>query len=68
MGPTDPLWSGRIQGEMAEAMVPLNRSLAVDIRLWPQDIRGSQAWARALVRAGGGRPKERPWMRPWTSS
>ena len=52
MGPTDPLWSGRIQGEMAEAMVPLNRSLAVDIRLWPQDIRGSQAWARALVRAG----------------
>ena len=52
MGPTNPLWSGRIQGEMAEAMVPLNRSLAVDIRLWPQDIRGSQAWARALVRAG----------------
>ena len=52
MGPTDPLWSGRIQGEMAEAMVPLNRSLDVDIRLWPQDIRGSQAWARALVRAG----------------
>ena len=52
MGPTNPLWSGRIQGEMAEAMVPLNRSLAVDIRLWPQDIPGSQAWARALVRAG----------------
>ena len=52
MGPTDPLWSGRIQGEMAEAMVPLNRSLDVDIRLWPQDIRGSQAWARALVKAG----------------
>ncbi|MED5200211.1 MAG: argininosuccinate lyase [Gemmatimonadota bacterium] len=52
MSPTDPLWSGRIQGEMAEAMVPLNRSLDVDIRLWPQDIRGSQAWARALVRAG----------------
>jgi argininosuccinate lyase len=37
---------------MAEAMVPLNRSLDVDIRLWPQDIRGSQAWTRALVRAG----------------
>ncbi|MCH7855746.1 MAG: hypothetical protein IIB37_03255 [Gemmatimonadetes bacterium] len=33
-------------------MVPLNRSLDVDIRLWPQDVRGSQAWARALVRAG----------------
>ena len=37
---------------MAEAMVPLNRSLDVDIRLWPQDVRGSQAWVRALVRAG----------------
>ncbi len=37
---------------MAEEMVPLNRSLDLDIRLWPQDIRGSQAWTRALVRAG----------------
>ena len=37
---------------MAGAMVPLNRSLDVDIRLWPQDVRGSQAWSRALVRAG----------------
>ena len=33
-------------------MVPLNRSLDVDIRLWPQDVRGSRAWARALVKAG----------------
>ena len=37
---------------MAGEMVPLNRSLDLDIRLWPQDIRGSQAWTRALVRAG----------------
>jgi len=37
---------------MAGAMVPLNQSLDVDIRLWPQDVRGSQAWARALTRAG----------------
>ena len=37
---------------MAGAMVPLNRSLDVDIRLWPQDVRGSRAWARALVKAG----------------
>ena len=36
---------------MAPAMVPLNRSLDVDQRLWPQDVRGSQAWAMALVRA-----------------
>jgi len=30
----------------------LNRSLDVDIRLWPQDVRGSRAWAQALVKAG----------------
>ncbi len=36
---------------MAGAMVPLNRSLDVDIRLWPQDVRGSRAWAQALVKA-----------------
>ncbi len=46
------LWSGRIQGGMAPEMVPLNRSLDVDRRLWRQDIRGSRAWARALAEAG----------------
>ena len=33
-------------------MAPLNRSLNVDYRLWPFDVRGSKAWAQALVRAG----------------
>ena len=47
-----PLWSGRIEGSMSPEMVPLNRSLHFDIRFWPQDVRGSCAWARALVRAG----------------
>lgn len=37
---------------MAPEMVPLNRSLDVDIRLWRQDIRGSRAWARAIAGAG----------------
>ena len=37
---------------MAGAMVPLNRSLDVDVRLWPQDVRGSRAWVQALVKAG----------------
>ncbi|MFH1763295.1 MAG: argininosuccinate lyase [Gemmatimonadota bacterium] len=46
------LWGGRFRGGMADSMVPLNRSLSVDYRLWPQDIRGSQAWAQGLVRAG----------------
>jgi argininosuccinate lyase len=33
-------------------MVALNLSLDVDRRLWRQDLRGSRAWARALVAAG----------------
>ena len=33
-------------------MEPLNRSLDVDWRLWPHDVRGSRAWARGLERAG----------------
>jgi argininosuccinate lyase len=43
---------------MAGTMVPLNRSLGVDYRLWPQDIKGSQAWARALGGAGVLDPSE----------
>jgi len=52
------LWGGRFTGGMAEAMVPLNRSLTEDYRLWPQDIRGSIAWAQALVGAGVLTPEE----------
>lgn len=37
---------------MAPAMEPLNRSLGVDGRLWREDVRGSRAWARALLGAG----------------
>jgi argininosuccinate lyase len=33
-------------------MDPLNRSLPVDFRLWPQDVRGSRAWANALGGSG----------------
>jgi argininosuccinate lyase len=46
------LWGGRFDGGMAPDMVPLNRSLPVDHRLWKEDLRGSRAWARALARAG----------------
>ena len=46
------LWGGRFSGGMAPEMEPLNRSLTVDFRLWPQDIAGSRAWAAALGRAG----------------
>ncbi len=46
------LWGGRFAAGMAPAMEALNRSLDDDFRLWPYDVRGSRAWARALGRAG----------------
>ncbi len=46
------LWGGRFTGGMTPAMEALNRSLDDDFRLWPYDVRGSRAWARALGRAG----------------
>ncbi|MFV2006666.1 MAG: argininosuccinate lyase [Longimicrobiales bacterium] len=52
VGRERPLWGGRIEGGLADEMVPLNDSLSVDFRLWEHDIRGSQAWARELGRAG----------------
>ncbi len=54
-GPRQPphqMWGGRFAAGPAEAFHQLNRSLPVDQRLWPQDIRGSQAWVQALRRAG----------------
>ena len=50
--PTGALWGGRFSGGLAPEMARLNLSLDVDFRLWPSDIRGSRAWARALGRAG----------------
>ena len=44
--------SGRFAGERAPAFVALNSSLALDWRLWPEDIEGSVAHARALAGAG----------------
>jgi argininosuccinate lyase len=44
--------SGRFAGERSAAFVRLNSSLALDWRLWPEDIECSQAHARALARAG----------------
>ena len=44
--------SGRFAGERAPAFVALNSSLALDWRLWPEDIEGSAAHARALRGAG----------------
>ena len=46
------LWGGRFEDGLAGEMEALNRSLDVDWRLWPHDVRGSRAWARGLARAG----------------
>jgi argininosuccinate lyase len=46
------LWGGRFSQRLAPDAWELNTSLKFDQRLGPQDIRGSQAWARALKRAG----------------
>lgn len=46
------LWGGRFRGGPDQEAWNLNASLPVDRRLALQDLRGSQAWARALFRAG----------------
>ena len=46
------LWGGRFEDFLASGMEALNRSLDVDWRLWPHDVRGSRAWVRGLERAG----------------
>ena len=50
--------SGRFAGGRAPAFVALNSSLALDWRLWREDIEGSTAHARALCRAGVLEPPE----------
>jgi len=46
------LWSGRFAGEPDKDVFEFGKSLAVDKRLFREDVEGSQAWAQALGRAG----------------
>ncbi|MEP6507535.1 MAG: argininosuccinate lyase [Gemmatimonadales bacterium] len=46
------LWGGRFSVPTAAALEALNRSIGIDYRLWPHDVRLSQAWAMALWNAG----------------
>ena len=46
------LWGGRFTGATDPLMEQFNASILFDRRLWQADIRGSQAYARALARAG----------------
>ena len=45
-------WAGRFTQAADPAAERFTASLAFDRRLWPHDIAGSVAWARALARAG----------------
>lgn len=51
--PTPPrqLWGGRFGGSTAPTLAELNNSLAVDKRLYAEDIEASRAWVQALLRA-----------------
>ncbi len=46
------LWSGRFEGDPDATLVAFGRSFGFDRRLFEDDVRGSQAWAAALARAG----------------
>jgi argininosuccinate lyase len=45
-------WGGRFAQNADPAAERFTASLGFDVRLWPYDIAGSLAWARALARAG----------------
>ncbi|CAA9339541.1 MAG: Argininosuccinate lyase, partial [uncultured Gemmatimonadaceae bacterium] len=50
--PSHKLWGARFAGGPAAALEAVNRSITTDFRLWPFDVRLSQAWAVALWDAG----------------
>jgi len=52
------LWGGRFAGGPAPELEAVNRSIDVDFRLWPFDIRLSRAWTVALGNAGVLTPAE----------
>jgi argininosuccinate lyase len=51
-GQPHQMWGGRFAAAPAAALDQLNRSLPVDHRLWPQDVRAARAWVGALALAG----------------
>jgi argininosuccinate lyase len=48
----EKLWGGRFTGGADPTAERFTGSLAFDRRLWPHDVAGSVAWAKALARAG----------------
>src|SRR5690348_2060134 len=49
---SDKLWGGRFTAGADPIAEKFTGSLAFDRRLWPHDVAGSVAWAKALARAG----------------
>ncbi|KAL0039533.1 hypothetical protein WJX77_000918 [Trebouxia sp. C0004] len=49
---TKKLWGGRFTGATDPLMEKFNESLPFDKRMWQEDIRGSQAYVKALSKAG----------------
>ena len=49
---TKKLWGGRFTGSTDPLMEKFNASIVFDRQMWRVDLRGSQAYARALERAG----------------
>jgi argininosuccinate lyase len=52
MGKTKKAWGGRFAGPTARRAEEYTASLPFDWRLYPYDVQGSIAYARALVKAG----------------
>ena len=50
-GASHKLWGGRFASGPHPALDAVNRSIGVDFRLWPHDVRLSKAWAAALGHA-----------------
>jgi argininosuccinate lyase len=46
------LWGGRFSGETDPLFERFNESIHFDRRFWSADLRGSQAYAKALAKAG----------------
>ena len=46
------LWGGRMSKPTDQLVHQLNASFSFDVRMYREDILGSQAWARALAKAG----------------
>lgn len=51
-GPPGLPWGGRFREAPAASARAFTASLPFDHRLWPYDLQGSEAWARALAKAG----------------